>query len=736
MRALALGAFLPAVIVTGAALWIGKEYDHQARIQADALDINREAGRFVENVGLLGDIAATASVSVDNNREFETQLTATHGQLDQLIARVGPQFDPAIVEQLSLSIEDLSTDFANLLGLLRRQRDLETVFDDIEMKGFEDALSALLTIAYNSDSQELIANISTIEKKVLNAKLKIVWFRSDPSEETMTTVNDALKELRDAVKRARSTFRSDGNAEAKALFAASRTLQKAWGPAAEAQLAAAAASANIAMMRVVQTNDSIKSFSTQIIEAKNQQSIAFSQRVETIKLVVMGFVISTTLLVAILVVLLTRTLSGSFKTLGSGMQRIANDDLDFENELLNRQDDVGKMARSLEILKENAISRRKARKKEERRLAEERQEALDDAKIQKEVATVVAAVARGDFSKRLHEPKFGSRHTSLVSGINDVTSMVETTTRELSIMFRALADGNLFARIDSNFEGVFAELKDDANSTAEKLQELVSEIVASSGEVRANSNSLVEGADELARWAESQETALAEVDSTMEALSAFVKANETNGEVAQSLVANAEDGAVRGAKVAGNVSKAMTAIEESTSEVSAVTQLVDSIAFQTNLLALNASVEAARAGDAGSGFAVVASEVRTLAHRSSEAASQINDLVNQSSDHVKSGVELVKVSVSTLDEIKSQMIKLVDTISSITQAGTDQSEKIREVSSSINSLSQVTQRNTSMAAASKQKAVDLSFQADRLSSAVALFDQDNLAAQHANAVGE
>ena len=92
-------------------------------------------------------------------------------------------------------------------------------------------------------------------------------------------------------------------------------------------------------------------------------------------------------------------------------------------------------------------------------------------------------------------------------------------------------------------------------------------------------------------------------------------------------------------------------IEDSSRKISDIIGVIDEIARQTNLLALNAAVEAARAGEAGRGFAVVASEVRSLAQRSSQAAKDIKDLITNSNDQVKGGVDLVNRAGTALTEI-------------------------------------------------------------------------------------
>ena len=142
--------------------------------------------------------------------------------------------------------------------------------------------------------------------------------------------------------------------------------------------------------------------------------------------------------------------------------------------------------------------------------------------------------------------------------------------------------------------------------------------------------------------------------------------------------------------------QAMNAIEGSSGEIARKIRVIDDIAFQTNLLALNAGVEAARAGEAGRGFAVVAQEVRELAQRSANAAKDIKTLILKSGEEVQIGVRHVQETGTSLSEIEGHVLKINDHINEIATAARQQSVGLQEVSTAINEMDQVTQRNAAM----------------------------------------
>lgn len=135
----------------------------------------------------------------------------------------------------------------------------------------------------------------------------------------------------------------------------------------------------------------------------------------------------------------------------------------------------------------------------------------------------------------------------------------------------------------------------------------------------------------------------------------------------------------RSGKQAADANEAVHIIASSNREVVDVVSSVDEIAFQTNLLALNASVEAARAGTSGAGFAVVATEVRNLALRSAESAKQIRKMMDASTQQIHEGLERVRNSRKTANNIQEEAKVLHETLVDISKCMQNQGSVMAEL---------------------------------------------------------
>ena len=266
----------------------------------------------------------------------------------------------------------------------------------------------------------------------------------------------------------------------------------------------------------------------------------------------------------------------------------------------------------------------------------------------------------------------------------------------LGTALRRLSDGDLAARIDTQFAGASASIRADFNAAVESLQTAFGLVLHAAEPMRLGAEEISRAAGDLSRRTEQQASALEETAAALDEITATV-ANSTEGaRQASSVAAGAKQQAERSGEVVSQAVEAMTGIEQSSRKITDIIGVIDEIAFQTNLLALNAGVEAARAGEAGKGFAVVAQEVRALAQRSAEAAKEIKQLISSSREQVEQGVALVGATGEALSGLVARAAEIDQLISEIARSAEEQSTSLGQVNAAINEMDKVTQQNAAM----------------------------------------
>jgi methyl-accepting chemotaxis protein len=291
--------------------------------------------------------------------------------------------------------------------------------------------------------------------------------------------------------------------------------------------------------------------------------------------------------------------------LNGAMGEMANGNLDIKIPGTDRRDEIGAMAKTITVIRENAereaLAKQEAAQREGKARAEQR---------------------KADMHKLADQ---------FQAAVGQIIDTVSSTSTELEAAAHTLT------------------------KTAETTQELSTTVAAASEEASANVNSVASASEELASSV--SEIARQVHESSKIACEAVKQAEKTDARIAE-------------------LSQAATRIGD-------VVKLITSVAEQTNLLALNATIEAARAGEAGRGFAVVASEVKALAAQTAKATEEISTQI--------AGMQTAtQESVGAIKEISGTIGRISEIAAAIAAAVEEQGAATQEISRNVQQAAQGT----------------------------------------------
>lgn len=316
---------------------------------------------------------------------------------------------------------------------------------------------------------------------------------------------------------------------------------------------------------------------------------------------------------------------------------------------------------------------------------------------EREILANAEALTRGELTQRISlEGKTGIAR-SLADALNTISARFDALVCEARTVLAAQAQRDLSVQMHGTYEGAFAELSTHINAAAHSMAQTVSGLQDHAAKLRSVTREIQDGAGDLAERTNHQASTLQETAAATEELSRTVADNAARAEQARTSAASAQGNVDQSAEVARSATQAMNQIVDSSRRISEIISLIDDIAFQTNLLALNASVEAARAGDAGKGFAVVASEVRRLAQSAAQASAEVKTLIQSSSLNVRTGVDLVERSASSLRRIEADVRDLSSFMEAIADATREQAQGLRQVHVAVTQMDEITQKNSTLA---------------------------------------
>jgi methyl-accepting chemotaxis protein len=313
----------------------------------------------------------------------------------------------------------------------------------------------------------------------------------------------------------------------------------------------------------------------------------------------------------------------------------------------------------------------------------------------------------------------------------------------------AIASGDLTHVVEASGQDEIGKLQQAMITTQGRLQEMILHIRDTTAQLSTAADEVSVVTAQTSSNIQQQQVETEQITTAMTQMSATVHevalnigntstaASEANTEVGngRGMVKQAVQGMHELGQQIERNGEVINEVEKNSDNINTVLEVIKSVAEQTNLLALNAAIEAARAGEQGRGFAVVADEVRTLAGRTQESTTEINQMIENLQNNSKHAVQAMEESRLQAKRVVeqaenadialnaiSEAVSHIDQMSSqIATAAEEQSSVTEEMSRNIDHINTMATQNATGSQQTSAAGVELSRMASSLQKLVAEF---------------